>query len=126
MSFVVVIFFVPELPPQAISLFFRRLGWLVLLGAFAPLVVVGVDLYWMYFYCHSYLYPELGLTGLQEGVVCFEKCRSQLSYLYSRPDLYDSGRVDHLVNFFDELSTRYLRLLNRVEKVTPPGKPVIP
>jgi hypothetical protein len=112
-------FFRPGVTPQVVNLFFRRLGWLILLGAFAPLAVVGADLYWMYFYCHSYLYPELGLSGLQEGVAYFEGCRERLNLLSLHPDLYNPDQVEQLVNSFKDLSTRYLYLLDRVEKVTP-------
>lgn len=90
-------FFRPEVSPQAISLFLKRLGWVVLVGAFVPVGVAWVECYWMYFYCHSYLYLELGLTGLQEVIPYLEAYRGRLQSLIDRPDVYDPTQVGYLV-----------------------------
>jgi hypothetical protein len=112
-------FFRPGITPQEVILFFRRLGWLVLAGGFVPIIVAWVELYWMYFYCHSYLYPELGLSGLKEVLPYLGGYRARLQCLVDRPDLYDPIQVGHLVERFDSFNFRYHRLLTEVERITP-------
>jgi len=112
-------FFRPGINSAEVILFFRRLGWLVLVGAFVPVGVIWVELYWMYFYCHSYLYPELGLSGLKEVVPYLEAYQGRLQRLIDRPDLYDPTQVDFLVKRFNSFCVRYRGLLAEVERITP-------
>ena len=112
-------FFRPGVTSVEVVLFFRRLGWLVLVGAFVPMGVAWVELYWMYFYCHSYLYPELGLSGLQEVLPYLQGYRDRLQHLVDHPDLYDPTQVGYLVERFNSFDLRYHQLLIEVERITP-------
>jgi len=112
-------FFRPGVTSVEVILFFRRLGWVVLAGGFIPLIIAWVELYWMYFYCHSYLYPELGLSGLQEVLPYLQGYRNRLQHLVDHPDLYDPTQVGYLVERFNSFDLRYHRLLTEVERITP-------